>query len=170
MVQTSRTNTPPTAGPISWANREYNTGADKICNLILDNNLPTHTYTIDNIQQIIDKRPNLFIQADGACRGGKVSSTGWQIKAISLALERELILAQGGEIIKKGLPSLVVETMALDQAISYAHDIIMKAPPPPTKRSKTNHNPHNPNDSQQQQTPTQATHTQCNLGTGGPGD
>ena len=135
---------------VRWTNRDFNTEADEVCNKILDENLANYEYTIDNPLLYYDKRPNLFLQSDGACRRGEISSTGWQIKAVSPQLRKEIILAKGGKLIKKGLPSLVIEAMALDQMISYVNDYILSAPLQTKKQRTTAPDPQQQQQQQQQ--------------------
>ena len=164
-------NTPPTADPLCWVNREFNTEADEVCNNILNENLTTYNYTIPYPSTYFDPRPNIIMQSDGACRGGIRSSTGWQIKAVSPTLAQEqgrnaeTILAKGGTLINKGLPSLVVETLALDELTSFAHHYITNAPlqlkrrknNPPTQDTAPTHTHHtatNDTNNQSSQSPT----------------
>ena len=70
-------------GPIStedvirWSNREFNTQADEVCNIILNNPIKQYKITITHTPDYYyNKRPNLFMQSDGACRGGKNKQHG----------------------------------------------------------------------------------------------
>ena len=77
-----------TEDTIRWSNREFNTEADGVCNIILNNPIRCYKYTIATPEYYYNKRPNLFLQSDGACKGGEISSTRWHIKAVSPTLAR----------------------------------------------------------------------------------
>ena len=120
-----RLNHKATHDPIIWSGRDHNTAADAVCNYILDKQIDNHHYTANNYTDFVNRRANIFIQSDRACRAGKISSVGWKIKAINPTLQHSIMMSYGGTRIYKGMPSLVIEAIALDQATDQLHKMIM---------------------------------------------
>ena len=92
-----------------------------------------------NITDYFSRKANLFLQSDGACRDNLQSSTGWKLKAVSPTLKKAVTLATGGKLIDKGLPSLVIELIALDDATEQLHEWITTSNTHHTHIDRTSH-------------------------------
>ena len=69
-------------------------------------------------------RADLFVQTDGGCRKQSTSATGWVIKAVQ---DNNIItLASGSTLFAGNYYSLAIEALALDEAITWLNDAILK--------------------------------------------
>ena len=68
---------------------------------------------------------NIKICTDGGVRGGRVSGTGWAIYAVQTddvgRGRRQVIVMEGGTYMHRGMSSLEVEVLALEEAMTYLH-------------------------------------------------
>ena len=113
------------ANPVAWHRRDFNKLADFIVNCTFDSrddsmSRSDHSLDLGNA--------NFLCHSDGGTRECTCSAAGWIIEAVVEHDGRNLQLpiAMPDKFLAQPVSSFTAELIALDDAISFLHDIVSK--------------------------------------------
>merc|ERR1712023_475761 len=116
------------ADPVRWRPREWNKGADHLCNVSMDERISKTEVDIDELAYAIKCGCNIQIHSDGGLRRGYGASMAWTIAVwhhddASSEWQRSLVGKQR-MFLEQCKSSFVAETLALEAAIDTLSSIL----------------------------------------------
>ena len=117
------------SNPVLWHRRENNKVADFIVNHTMERQSDWFQECRAPIPNVKASEANYICHSDGGTRADSCSATGWIIEAVVTRGEfkHTFPIAMSGTFLSQPISSFTVETIALDEALSYLSKVLARS-------------------------------------------
>jgi hypothetical protein len=121
------------SSPVSWRPREFNSFADAVCNIVIDDSQDCLVYLVPPelwIGEHKDTGALLQFHSDGASRGhgSGGSSAAWSLTLVWISEDKSVqrcLVAYGGTLLNSNFNAFQAEVAGLELAVKYLQTLIL---------------------------------------------